>query len=208
MKTRHTLVGFLGVSAACALLAGCLFKPASVTTRRFVLTPVTAESRGDTTGQRAVGIRRVTLPEYLLKGPMAVRRSENEIEYLENALWAERLDTLFQRTLVADLAAQLPAHRVRLAPWQPGEVAFAVQVRVDRLDVDTQGRGALVARWQIESTESGTVLKSGEASLSNTAAAPHAEPAAVARAISHLIAQLSQTLAVAVGEVAGTSPAP
>ena len=205
MKINFALPYIIGAGTLCAFLAGCLLKPATVTTRRFVLTPVQAESRASNESQPAVGLGRITLPEYLLKDSMAVRKGDSEIQYLENALWAERLDHSFQRTLAANLSAQLVTLRVRLSSWQPGEVALAVRVNVERFDVDTQGRGTLIARWNIEAPDSGKVLKSGESSFAKSGPAPYNDPASIPTTLSDLTAQFSEALAKAVRECAPTA---
>ena len=200
MNLRFAILNFLGAGAVCALLSGCLFKAATVTNQRFVLTPVQAESHASGAGQPAIGLGRIRMPDYLLNDSMAVRKSDFQIEYLENALWAERLDHSFQRVLAANLSAHLPDNHVRLSPWQPGEVTLAVRVNIERLDVDPEGRGTLIARWQIESADSGKVLKNGEANMSNTGAKPYADPATIAKSISDLTSQFSQNLAQAIRE--------
>lgn len=205
MKIDFTLLRIISVGALCVLLAGCLLKPARVTTRRFVLTPVRAEVSADDATQMAVGLGRITLPDYLLRDSIAVRKDGNEIQYLENALWAERLDHSFQRALAANLTSQLGGSRVRISAWQPGEVALAVRVNVDRFEVDSLGRGSLIARWQIESPDSGKVVKSVESSFSKSGPVPYDDPASIATTLSDLTAQFSEALAKAVRESAPTS---
>lgn len=146
------------------------------------------------------------MPDYLLKDSMAVRKGDNEIQYLENALWAERLDHSFQRTLAANLSSQLGDSRVRISSWQPGEVALAVRVSVERLDVDGQGRGTLIARWNIEAPDSRKVLKSGESSFAKSGPMTYNDPASIATTLSDLTAQFSEVLAKAIRECAPTSP--
>jgi uncharacterized lipoprotein YmbA len=205
MKLDSKLLRILGISACCALLAGCLLKPVAVTSRRFVLSPVQTESPAVSSGDVAVGLGRVRMPEYLLKDSMAIRKGTSEIEYLENALWAERLDHSFQSVLAADLATHLSTARVRSTSWLPGEVALVIRVSVTRLDVDVQGHGTLVARWQVESAESGKVVKDGETRLAKAGASPFADPANIASNLSELTAQFSQVLAQAVRESATSS---
>jgi len=205
MKPRFAIIGFLGISATCALITGCLFKPATVTTRRFVLTPVEGESRAATSRQLVVGIGRVTMPDYLLKDSMAVRKGDNEIQYLENALWAERLDHSFQRTLAANLSVQLPAVQVRVSSWQPGEVALAIRINVERLEVDFEGRGTLTVRWHIEGSDSGKVVKDGESNFTKTGSSPYADPANIASTLSELTGEFSQILAQALKDATPTT---
>jgi len=204
MKSHFTIIRLLGVSVLCILITGCLLKPATVTTRRFVLTPAPPGDRDTAATPITVGIGRVRMPDYLLKDSMAVRKGGNEIQYLENVLWAEGLDHSFQRTLAANLSSQLGGSRVRLSSWQPGEVALAVRVSVERLDVDAQGRGTLIVQWTIEAPESGKVLKDGESSFSKSGPVPHDDPASIAATLSDLTAQFSEAMAKAVRECAPT----
>lgn len=200
----HFIIRLFWISVFCVVITGCLFKPAVVTTRRFVLTPVQTKDRAADASQLVVGLGRVGMPDYLLKDSMAVRKGDNEIQYLESALWAEALDHAFQRTLAANLSSQLGDSRVRLSSWQPGQVALAVRVSVERLDVDAQGRGTLIARWGIEAPDSGKVLKSGESSFTKSGPVPHDDPASIATTLSDLIAQFSEVLVKAVRECAPT----
>ena len=204
MKPHFGIIRLLAVCALCALITGCLLKPASVTTRRFVLTPARVADGASSAGQPTVGLGRVSMPDYLLKDSMAVRKGDNEIQFLENALWAEGLDHSFQRVLAANLGSRLGDSRVRLSSWQPGDVALVVRVYVERLDVNAEGRGTLIARWQIEASDSGRLLKHGESSMNKSGPAPYREPATIATTLSDLTAQFSGVLAQAVRECAPT----
>ena len=131
----------------CACLTGCSFlKPAQATARHFVLTPLpAAEPAKVAPGALAVGVGQVKLPAYLFNTSLAVRKGTNEIEYLPSALWAERLDTGFQRVLAANLAIVLPTDQIRLSAWRSEDVAAEVYVTIEQFDVDASGRGVLVA---------------------------------------------------------------
>src|SRR5262245_22752970 len=90
------------VGLTCALLAGCLLRPTTVKTRSYLLTPVPAPATPATVSAHlTIGIGLVKMPDYLLRTSIAVRKGTNEIEYLENSLWAESLDRSFQRTVAA-----------------------------------------------------------------------------------------------------------
>jgi uncharacterized lipoprotein YmbA len=193
---RLTLIGTIGV-----LLAGCLFKATTVTTRSFLLTPIPAAEAGPAAaGHLPVGVGLVKMPPYLMKTSMAFRKGPNEVGYLPNAFWAERLDQSFQRTLAANLAALIPTDRIRLSEWPRQEVALAVHVSVSQFDVDAEGRGALVAWWRLTAPGGDTVLKSGESRLNRAGPAPEADPQAMAATLSELAAELSRAVAQAIRE--------
>jgi len=126
---------------------------------------------------------------------MAVRNGTNEIRYLEDALWAERLDQCLQRTLAANLSRLLSTDSIYLTDWSPDEVMVKLFVNVQQFDVDTHGRGTLIAHWKIVAPGRELSLKSGCARLDETGAAPHGNPQVIAATLSHLAAEFSNELA-------------
>jgi uncharacterized protein len=178
---------------------GCsLFKPGKPTARYYVLTPI-AETRS-AAGPLAVGLGQVKLPAYLVNTSLAVRKGTNEVQYLDSALWAERLDTGFQRVLGANLATVLPAEQVRLSSWRTEDVAAEVHVTVEQFDVDTSGRGVLLARWRILSPGGEKLLKAGGSRLSRQGPSPDAGSSGAVATLSELVADLSRQLAQALKE--------
>jgi uncharacterized lipoprotein YmbA len=203
----RTLVTSLCSMMLWAGLAGCSFlKPAQATTRYFLLTPVAASHSGS--GSLAVGLAPVKLPAYLFNTALAVRKGTNEVEYLDSALWAERLDAGFQRVLAADLAAVLPTEQVRLSAWQTDDVAAGVYVTLERFDVDARGEGVLIARWRILSPGGEKVLKAGGSRLSRQGPPPDAGTAGAVATLSELVTDLSRQLAQAIKDTLLASPRP
>jgi len=179
-------------------LTGCSFlKPAKSTTRYYVLTPVAAQQNA--AGSLAVGLGQVKLSAYLFNTSLAVRKGTNEVEYLDSALWAERLDAGFQRVLAADLAIVLPAEQVRMSAWQKGDVAAEVYVTIEQFDVDANGQGVLLARWRILSPGE-KVLKAGSSRLSRQGPPMEAGASGAVATLSELVADLSRQLAQAFKE--------
>ncbi len=203
MKSRARFVCLTLAGAVGALLAGCLFNANTVATRSFVLSPMPALTNASAaTRHLALGVGMVKMPPYLMKNPMAVRNSAGEITYLENSLWAERLDNSFQRALADNLAALLPTDQIRLSVWQRQEVALAVYVVVEQFDVDAKGRGTLIAWWRITTPGAGKVLKSGQSRLNRQGPSPYANPQTMAATLSDLAGEFSQMLAGAIRETA------
>jgi len=164
----RTLLTSLCAMMLCIGLAGCSFlKPAHSTTRYYVLTPVAATPSGP--GSLAVGLGQVKLPAYLFNTSLAVRKGTNEIEYLDSSIWAERLDTGFQRVLAANLATVLTTDRIQLSTWQRDDVTAEVYVAIEQFDVDATGRGVLVARWRVVSPGGDKMLKAETSRLSRQA---------------------------------------
>ena len=215
-----TLSTGLLVCAAGLLLSGCFLKPVTVSTRRFILAPIPASEllsplphrgRGQGEGasipqQLSVGVGFVKMPAYLLRNSIVVRKGANEIEYLEDASWGERVDQSFQQTLAANLSILLPSGRVYLSAWERDQVKVRVFVNVEQFDVDTQGRGTLIASWRITAPGSEKPLKSGQARLARPGPAPHGNPQVIVTTLSALTAEFSRELAQAIHQSAELTP--
>ena len=199
MKIAIRLLIVAVLATLCVFPGGCLFKPTTMPTRSFVLTSLPAPGHeAIAASSPTLGVGLIKMPAYLMRTSMAVRKTPNEIIYLENALWAERLDRSFQRTLGANLAALVPTEQIRLSSWGPGEVALTVRVSVEQFDVDSQGLGLLTAWWWVTNPTTDKVVRSGECRLSHQGAPPQADPQNIATTLSTLTADLSRTLAQAV----------
>jgi hypothetical protein len=200
------LLSLLLTLTVCACLTGCSFlKPAKPTARYFVLTPLPATGPAlAATNTLAVGLGQVKLPAYLFESSLAVRKGTNEIEYLPSSLWAERLDTGFQRVLAANLAIVLPTVQVRLSAWQRDSVAAELSVSIEQFDVDTSGRAVLVAHWRVLSPGGEKILKAGGSRLTHQGPRPDAGASAAVSTLSELVGDFSRELAQALKE---TTPA-
>jgi uncharacterized lipoprotein YmbA len=207
MNYPSLLLRSLLAGAACLCLSGCLnLKPAQSTARYFVLSPIPGAPAPAAT-PLAVGVGQVKLPSYLFKDSLAVRKGTNEVEYLEAAVWAEALNSGFQRVLAANLATLLATDQIRLSAWRREDVTLEVYVTVEQFDTDTSGRGVLVAWWRIMSPGGATLLKAGQFRASRQGAAPQAKPQGATATLSELLADLSRELAEAMKAVAGRGSA-
>jgi len=184
-------------------LTGCSFlKPSGVTPRSFLLAPAAAPSPATTnpatasvaTKSLAIGMRPVNLPAYLLRKSIAVRQHTNEIVYLENAVWAERLDLGLQRVLGVSLGASLAIDQVRFSAWRPEEVAFEVHVTVEQFDVDATGDAVLAAWWRLLSPGGEKMLASGRFSTTRQGQSPLNDPQAAVTLMSALADDFAQVL--------------
>ena len=201
MKKRlsyfHLLPLICGVSL---FLGGCIIKPAQVPTRHFVLAPIPTPEHAPATAQASpVEVGVVKMPAYLLRDSMVVRKSGEEVEYLETALWAERLDQCFRHTLAENLSL-LTSNRDCLASSERDRLVIRVSVTVEQFDVDSQGEGRLLAQWRLSNVGSNEPFKSGQARLLRTGPSPRGNPQAIATTMSALLAEFSQELAQALCE--------
>jgi uncharacterized lipoprotein YmbA len=195
---------YIALAFVCTILSGCMFKPVTISTRHFALAPIpTSEPRQaalSDPGKLSVGIGFVKMPSYLLHNSIAVRTGDNEIEYLEDALWSERLDECFQRDLAANLAELLPSDNIYLTDWDHDQVTVAVYISVQQFDVDTNGHGTLIAQWRITAGGDGIPLQSGRTRLDQAGASPRGKPEVVAKTLSDLAAQFSRVFAQSIRE--------
>ena len=198
LRISDLLVLLLALTACLGLTACSMLKPAKSTTRYYVLTPIAATQSAS--GSLAVGLGQVKLPAYLFNTSLAVRKGTNEVEYLDSAMWAERLDAGFQRVLAANLATVLPTEQVRLSAWQRADVAAELYVTVEQFDVDARGQGVLIARWRILSPGGEKVLKAGASRFSRQGPPPDAGTAGAVATLSELVVDLSRQLAQALKE--------
>ena len=192
-----TRLGAMALALAlCGGLTGCGFlKPAKNTTRQFVLTPLSAAGSVATpSGAIAVGVGQLRLPAYLFNTSLAVRKGTNEIDYLGEVLWAERLDGSLQRVLAANLAILLPTDQIRLSAWRSEDVAVEVHVTIEQFDVDSSGRAMLVAWWRVLSPGGEKTLKAGECRVARQGPTPEANPSGAIATLSDLVADLSRQL--------------
>jgi uncharacterized lipoprotein YmbA len=196
MKQSRSLV-FLALLCGVGLLAsGCLFKKTRVPTRNFILTLLPASESGPATARPLyfeVGF--VEMPSYLLRESLAVRENVNEFHYLNNAQWAERLDQCFRRTLTENLSSLLASEESHLSSTVDTESRVLVSVAVKQFDVDTQGRGTLLATWRLTRPGSDESAKSGHSQLRQNGPSPQGKPQVVVTTLSDLTAQFSRELA-------------
>ena len=207
LKCGFSFAPFALTVLAATLFAGCLFKPVTVNTRHFILAPIgtnepvaTTTSTAATKEHVAVGVGFVKMPSYLLRNAVAIRNSANEIQYLEDARWGERLDQSFQHALAANLAGLLPSDRIYLSDWGRDQVNVQVFVSVQQFDVDATGHGTLIAQWRITTPGTDIPSKIGRTHLDRAGRSPRRDPEAVVTTMSELAAEFSRALAQSIRE--------
>ena len=195
MKSGFSPSRLVFASLFAVLLTGCLLKTATVPARHFVLASIQADDSSPAPTEHAsIEIGFIKMPAYLLRDSIAVRNGANEIEYLENALWAERLDQSFQRALMADLYGSPPSDTIHFAETDRKKVIAKIFINVQQFDVDTEGHGTLIAQWRIAASDGNESLRSGQTSLARTGIFSRRDPAAIARTMSELTAEFSHEL--------------
>ncbi len=203
------LASLLFLGSLTALFSGCsTLKPATAPPRYFLLAPIAAQTDEKETATNAtqpppdsrqspapvLAIAPIRFPDYLNKKSVAIRKSPNEIEYLESALWAERLDEGFLRVLTASLASRLPGHTIRRTASQKAEGDLELQLTVQQFEVNTLGQGVLTAEWRVVSPAGGKTIKAGQFHASRQGPDPKRDPGGAVSTLTGLINDLSGSL--------------
>jgi uncharacterized lipoprotein YmbA len=203
MKQSNYLCLLLMMSGLGLLLGGCVIKPARVPTRYFVLAPIPGREHAPAEAQPLfVEVPLVKMPSYLLRDSMVVRKGADEVVYLETALWAERLDQSFRQTLAENLSLLLASDRACLSAFERDRLVMRVSINVEQFDVESEGRGTLLAAWQLTAAGSDKPMKVGHTRLTRSASVPRGNPQAIAATLSALVAEFSRDLAQALRESA------
>ena len=203
MKRLPCVRLFSLTSSLALLFSGCVINQARVPTRHFVLAPIPApEHPCVTAAPCGIEVGVVKMPSYLLRDSMVVRKNAAEVDYLETALWAERLDESFRHTLTQNLYLLLASDPAYVRSPEGDRVGVRVSVNVQQFDVDTQGRGTLLAHWRLTTTGSNKPIKSGQAQFIRHGPSPRRNPQAIATTLSALVAEFGREIIPSVREFA------
>ena len=201
MKTAPNSRCLIVTVVASLFFTGCLLRTSTVVPRRFVLASIAPqEFNTNSNSSFSVEVGFVKMPAYLLRDSLAVRTGPNEIEYLQNAFWAERLDQSLERTLTVNLCRLGYSNGSDLPNVPRDQAPVKVLLNVEQFDVDTHGQGVLIARWRIIASDSNKQLIAGNARLVRTAAAPRGKPDVIATTLSDLTADLSRDITQSIRE--------
>jgi uncharacterized lipoprotein YmbA len=140
------------------------------------------------------------MPSYLLRDSIVVRKSSEEFDYLETALWAERLDQSFRHTLAENLSLLLASNPSHVSAFERDRGVLRVSVNVQQFDVGTEGRGTLLATWRLTAAGADKPTKIGKAHLTRPGPSPRGNPQAIATTLSAMLAEFSRELAQAFRE--------
>lgn len=144
----------------------------------------------------AIGVGPVTLPLYLDRPQIVLRRDPNRVELSEFDAWIEPLESMVPRLLAADLIRLLGTDEVVSLPQrQPIPLDYQVEVEVQRFDAETAGRAVLDARWVL--TRGGEVIRSRLSEIAETFD-PAGGADAMAAALSRALGTFAHEIALAI----------
>jgi uncharacterized protein len=177
------------------LLTGC---SASAPVKLYMLAPQPAGAQVEKfTG--TVAVKPVALPKYLDQLQIARFISSYELSASDYERWAENLDEIVTRILIADLALRLPRGHVVASSGPLTMPADAtVEIDIQRFDAGPARSVVLTAQWIVrrERRQGQGRLRSEEVRV--TAASDSAPD--LAAAMSDALGQLSDRIAVTVAE--------
>jgi uncharacterized lipoprotein YmbA len=177
-------------------IGGCGHSPV---TRFYALTPTPGSPAAATPASTltpAVGVRAVDLPAELDRPQIVTRSGANSVQLAEFDRWSAPLRDIISRLLAENLAAQLPADRVAVYPWMPGDaIEQEVTVEIVRFEGRLGGPCVLEARWRVAGASGRAGRVSGRTSATENAGTDYAS---VVAAQSRLVGRLSGDIAAAI----------
>ena len=182
----------LSTMISMMLLSACGTSPP---VQYFRLDTIHTDYQRDAMAATVVAMGPIRIPEYLKRPQMVVQQQGAEVKVDEFNRWAEPLDQAVHRTLASNADTLLDSVVVLAYPTSAiASVKYRVVGRVDRFDSDQAGTTVLAIQWGIADEEGNDMLPVRR-SMYKTQATPAGDAAAIAQAMSKLIAQCSEEMA-------------
>jgi uncharacterized lipoprotein YmbA len=153
-----------------------------------------------TTGEPAVQLQPVIIPDYLDTSDILLRNGQNALKVSATGRWAERLSDGLNHALLGDLALRLPRDQVTAAP-PSSKSALQILVTVDAFDVRPDGSCLLSATWTILGRNDQTVLVSERGAFIAKDSAGAIGDADIVSAMAASTGQLADAIAAAVNGI-------
>ena len=220
-KPLRSTVPAIVAAIALTVLAGCGESPP---TRLYLLSAERSQEGSPryAAANVVIGVETVELSKHLDR-PQIVRRSGNHtISPAEFHRWAEPLADHLTRTVADNLSAELGTEAVYVLPRRrTPALSYRVEIEVQRLDADPEGRVTLDARWRLYHgrDDAPQTIRRSQVTLAAAAAEsdsgpPEFEP--VVAAMSEALATLSREIGqrhcrgrvTAISRRSGVVPAP
>ena len=140
---------------------------------------------------RIIGVKKVSIPEYLYKREIAVAKTSSQISLLSGAVWGEDLDAGLTQRLIGFLQKKFREPNVYAYPWgvdrQPNVV-----VTLDITRFIAQGdKVYLDANWEVKNIRT----HKSKARLFNTAVPTKSDAASIVESMNRAFAQLEEDIA-------------
>lgn len=197
-------VYLLLLSIVAAMLDGCAGNREP--TRFYLLEPLSPAETNPTAAKGeafVLGFGPVRFPHYLDRPQIVSGATSVELKLSEYHRWAERLEENFTRVLIENLSVLNPNAQILVYPWRRSPpVDLSVSLDVLRFHTDPEGVSRLTARWNL--SKEGRVLLENKSDIGIPASS--SDYAAMVRAQSACVAQLSREITSALTRFAGSLP--
>lgn len=156
----------------------------------YTLVPVSGTTNDQAAGTAALA--RMNVAHYLDRPQIVRHHNDYELVTDDTQRWAEPLDQMMPRILVADLTERLPHMRVvQSSSGMLGQAGTDIAVSIERFDVDPGGTVVLDARWSLRGGNKDGPLESAEI----TEQIGKGDTSVLVAAMSRCLAQLSDRVA-------------
>ena len=146
---------------------------------------------------RSIGVKKVTIPQYLYKREIAVAKTSSHISLLSGADWGEDLDVGLTQRLISFLQKKFQQPSVYAYPWDLDRQP-SIRVSLDITRFIAQGdKVYLDANWEV--VHVGTHKRS--ARLFSTAVATSSDAASIVDAMDKAFGQLEEDVAKGIKEL-------
>jgi uncharacterized lipoprotein YmbA len=150
-------------------------------------------------GPRVVALRGVGIAKYLQRSQIVRSSEDYRVDLKTNDWWGEPLDAMMARVLVEDLSQRLPGSTIYTAAGAvTGSPEAAIEIEIQRLDLDKSGNLILVAQASV-SVKNATSSNTRRIHLSQTPPSPGVggQVAATSTAVAQLADRIAEMLVTA-----------
>jgi len=185
----------LSLLAATLLLNGC----GTPETHYYVLDPDRPPATVHVPLSGSIAITQIEIPQYLDRPRMVSRDDSNALRIAEYYQWGGRLRDNIVRTLADDLAARIPGASVVAVPM-PGATDAEYEILLDIRQFERLADGHVHLRLNWHLRHHGSPTDSHHEHLVGTRRIDTTDYAAMAKAMSELLARLADLIAARLAE--------
>lgn len=183
------------------ILSGCVGR--SQPARFYTLSPL-SESQiqskiSGSAAEVAIGIRSVTLADYIDQFRIVTRSGDNRINRAEFDLWSGSLKDNLTNVFAENIGYVLSTDKVTIYPWrQATPLEYQIAVDIIRFDGQINQEAVLVARWRVFNGEGKKLLVQKRSDIRERAGDSYEElVAAQSRALGQLSYEIAEAITVA-----------
>jgi len=185
MKLRKTVY----VVMLAFLVSGC-----GVSSNYYMLSMPKQPTKTYAQTNMSIGVEKVSVPNYFSKRQLAVKKSSSQIDFVENAVWAEDMNAGLTNRLIGFLQKKFLQPEVYAYPWDTDKQPdIKVKVQVTRF-IAQGDRVYLDSNWEVENLRT----KKHRAKLFSVTVATKSDPSSIVDSMDRAFSQLEEQLALEV----------